>query len=184
MSRPKGSYSLFPFFIVAKHVLLAAQDAADRRDWINFLHNTISCWESSHSLCLSIALVKLVVPPSDVAGYQMAQRSMGSPFWNCPGKSPRLDCGQHWASSLPLPCIRDEQRDQQQPDMDLSLDAILSATTDPLCPGIMCQDSGDPFSFVGIASHPEMINSNLDAIDSCLAASTPHDTLRLPGLTR
>ncbi|GLA07678.1 hypothetical protein AnigIFM60653_008916 [Aspergillus niger] len=183
-SWPKGSYSLFPFFIVAKHVLLATQDAADRRDWINFLHNTISCWESSHSLCLSIALVKLVVPPSDVAGYQMAQRSMGSPFWNCPGKSPRLDCGQHWASSLPLPCVRDEQRDQQQPDMDLSLDAILSATTDPLCPGIICQDSGDPFSFVGIASHPEMINSNLDAIDSCLAASTPHDTLRLPGLTR
>lgn len=68
--------------------------------------------------------------------------------------------------------------------MDLSLDTILSVTGAPLCPEIMGQAGGDPFSFVGVVSHAETIDSNLDAIDSCLVASSPHDTLRLPGLTR
>ncbi|RAH62257.1 hypothetical protein BO85DRAFT_516786 [Aspergillus piperis CBS 112811] len=183
-SWPKGSYSLFPFFIITKHILLAAQDAPDRRDWIRFLYDTISCWESSHSLRLSIALIKLVLPPSDLIGYHRDQLSGENLFWNGAGKSPRLDSGQHWASSLPLSCVGQEQRDQDQSVMNLSLDTILSVTGAPLCPEVMGQAGGDPFSFVGVVSHPESIDSNLDAIDSCLVASSPHDTLRLPGLTR
>ncbi|GAT20326.1 hypothetical protein RIB2604_00700040 [Aspergillus luchuensis] len=183
-SWPKGSYSLFPFFIITKHILLAAQDAPDRRDWIRFLYDTISCWESSHSLRLSIALIKLVLPPSDLIGYHRDQLSGENVYWNGAGKSPRLDSGQHWASSLPLSCVGQEQRDQDQSVMNLSLDTILSVTGAPLCPEVMGQAGGDPFSFVGVVSHPESIDSNLDAIDSCLVASSPHDTLRLPGLTR